>query len=314
MCPATVDSYNRRMTISLPLPSALHAVLRGLELSYIEEGAGSPAVPSLDLWANMLRVLDPAKIDIRELPVGLRLSKRAVRTRLSTVVRRGWVEERKTDRGGGLVCLTSYGSEAADRWKSVQQSAEDMWQNRVGLDVSNQLRTSLEALVAAFPLEHPHYPASYGFADASITGGNGVDWKPVHRTRADMVSNLPLSALVSQAMVAFAMQYEELSPVALSLSASVILQIPTEGRPLQELGRSPGVAALIRHGFVHASGPGGREIAWLTTRGLEVHRLYEKRIHTVETNWQRQFGKDRVAALVCALEEAGVRQVSRHFG
>ncbi|WP_260739562.1 hypothetical protein [Tunturiibacter lichenicola] len=188
-----------------------------------------------------------------------------------------------------------------------------MWQNRVGLDVSNQLRTSLEALVATFPLEHPHYPASYGLADASITGGNGVDWKPVYRSGTDTVSNLPLSALVSQALVAFAMQYEELSPVAFSLSASVIRQMPAEGRPLRDLGRSPGVSALIRHGFVHTSGPSGREIARLTTRGLEVHRLYDTRIHTVETSWQRQFGKDRVAALVCSLGEAGMQQGSRHL-
>ncbi len=312
MPPATVGSYNRRVTDSSPLPSSLNGVLRGLERNYIEQGAGSPGVPSLDLWANLLRAIDPARTD-RELPVVLRLSKRAVRTRMSTVVRRGWVEERKTDRSGGLVCLASHGSEAAVRWKSVQQSAEDMWQNRVGLDVSNQLRTSLEALVATFPLEHPHYPASYGLADASITGGNGVDWKPVYRSGTDTVSNLPLSALVSQALVAFAMQYEELSPVAFSLSASVIRQMPAEGRPLRDLGRSPGVSALIRHGFVHTSGPSGREIARLTTRGLEVHRLYDTRIHTVETSWQRQFGKDRVAALVCSLGEAGMQQGSRHL-
>jgi hypothetical protein len=176
------------------------------------------------------------------------------------------------------------------------------------------LRSSLEDLVAAFPLEHPHYPAGYGPADASITGGNGVDWKPVHRTGANGVSDLPLSALVSQVLVAFAMQYEELSPVALSLSTTVIRQIPAEGRPLRELGRSPGVSALIRHGFVRAIGRSGGEIACLTAGGLEVYRAYEKRIHTVETSWRQQFGKDRVAALLCALEEAGVRQASRQVG
>ncbi len=145
-------------------------------------------------------------------------------------------------------------------------------------------------------------------------GGSGVDWKPVPRIGSDTVSNLPLSALVSQALVAFAMQYEELSPVAFSLSASVIGQIPAEGRRLQELGRSPGVAALIRHGFVDATGPSGREIASLTPRGLDVQRRYETRIQIVETSWQRQFGKDRVAALVGALQEAEVRQGSGEPG
>jgi hypothetical protein len=219
------------MTVSPLLPSLLYAALRGLERSYTEEGPGKHLVPSLDIWANLLRAVDPAGIDRRELPSILRLSQRAVRTRVSTAVRRG---------------------------------------------------------------------------DASITGGNGVDWKPVHRAGANTVSDLPLSALGSQALVAFAMQYEELSPVALSLSTAVIRQIPPEGRPLHELGRSPGLSAVIRHGFVRAGGTGGREIACLTARGLEVHRAYEKRIHTVETSWRQQFGKDRVTALVLALEEAGV--------
>jgi hypothetical protein len=182
------------------------------------------------------------------------------------------------------------------------------------LQLSNRLRNTLGDLVAAFPLEHPHYPASYGPADASITGGNGVNWKPVYRAGADTVSDLPLSALVSQALVAFAMQYEELSPVAFSLSTTVIRQIPAEGRLLKELGRSLGVSALIRHGFLRASGPAGREIACLTQRGLEVQRAYQERIHTVETIWRQQFGEDRVAALISALEEVRVQQALRHVG
>jgi hypothetical protein len=103
------------MTVSSPLPSVLHAVLHGLERAYIEEGAWSPPDPSLDLWANLLRAVDPAGINRRELPAILRLSKRAVRTRVSTAVRHGWVEEVKTDRSEGIVRLTFRGSEVAAR-------------------------------------------------------------------------------------------------------------------------------------------------------------------------------------------------------
>lgn len=203
----------------------------------------------------------------------------------------------KQDRGEAIVRLVPRGSEVADRWKRLQQTAEDMWKARAGVRVSERLRASLEDLVAAFPLEHPLYPASYGPADPRIIGGNGADWKPVYRTGANTVSDLPLSALVSQAWVAFAMQHEKLSPVALSLSTAVLRQIPVEGRPLQELDDSPGVSALIRHGFVRASGSRGMEVAWLTERGPEVHRTYEERIHTVETTWRQQFGWDRLSAV-----------------
>ncbi len=302
------------MPASLPLPSLLQVALRGMERIYSEGGAGKPPIPSLDLWANLLRAVDPTGIDRRDLPSILRLSKRAVRTRVSTAVRHGWVEELKDDRNEGTVRLMPRGADVVAQWKDLQRTAEHTWQVRAGLHVSASLRTALEDLVASFPLEHPHYPASYGPADASITGGNGVEWKPVYRVGTDTVSDLPLSALLSQAMVAFAMQYEELSPVALSLSTTVIRQIPSEGLPLRELGRSPGLSALIRHGFVQASAPGGREIAYLTMPGLEVQRAHEERIHSVETSWRQQYGQDRVAALVLALEEAGVQQSLRHLG
>lgn len=294
------------MPVYSPLPSLLHAALREMERTYQEEGAGSATIPSLDLWANLLRGVDRAGTAHRELPAILRLSRRAVRTRVATASRHGWIEEVKKDRGEGGVRMTPCGSEAAERWRQMRQTAEDRWKATVGVRSADRLRVSLEDLVAAFPLEHPHYPASYGPADASITGGNGVDWKPVYRVGSNTASDLPLSALISQAWVAFAMQYEELSPVALSLSTAVIRQVAAEGRPLRELGRSPGVSALIRHGFVRASGPAGKEIALLTPRGLEVHCTFEERIRAVETMWRRQFGRERVAAVISALEEVEV--------
>ncbi len=200
--------------------------------------------------------------------------------------------------------LTLRGSDVAARWKALQPTAEERWHDTVGIHWSGKLlRTSLEDLVAALPLEHPHYPASYGAADASITGGNGEDWKAVPRVDGNTVSDLPLSALISETLVAFAMEYEEQSPVALSISTDVIRRIPVGGRPVRQLGISPGVSALIRHGFLRVSGASGREIASLTPRGLEVHCAYEQRIHAVETGWREKFGNDRVTALLCALEE-----------
>jgi hypothetical protein len=83
------------MTAFSTLPSLLLTVLGGLERVYIDEGAGRFAIPSLDLWANLLRAVHEAGIDRRELPAILRLSKRAVRSRVSTTVRHGLVEELK---------------------------------------------------------------------------------------------------------------------------------------------------------------------------------------------------------------------------
>jgi hypothetical protein len=260
-------------------------------------------MPSLELWANLLRALDNAGTDRRELPVILRLSKRALRSRVATAARFGWVEELQSRRGQVQVRLTVRGSDVATRWKSLQGPAEERWRAEIGIHQTDRLRASLEQLVAAFPLEHPHYPASYGAADASITGGNGEDWQPVPRSNGDTVSDLPLSALVSQALVAFAMNYEEKSPVALSLSGRVIRLIPPEGRPLLGLGDSAGLSALVRHGFLRVSGNAGREIVHLTRKGLAVSRAYDGRLQAVETEWRTEFGDVSITLLRRALEK-----------
>jgi len=159
-------------------------------------------------------------------------------------------------------------------------------------------------------LEHPHYPASYGAADASITGGSGQDWQRVPRGNGDTVSDLPLSALVSQALVAFAMNYEKKSPVALSLSGTVIRLIPPEGRPLLGLGDSAGISALVRRGFLRVSSNAGREIVHLTQKGLAVSCAYGGRIEAVETEWRNEFGDVSITLLRRALEE--VAEVTSH--
>ena len=42
--------------------------------------------------------------------------------------------------------------------------------------------------------------------------GHGNDWKPVERAEGDTVSTLPLTALLSQALMAFTIDYEDRFP------------------------------------------------------------------------------------------------------
>ncbi len=290
------------MSAHPPLPSLLSKVLIGLEQAYSANGAGRSGMPSLDLWANLLRVLNAQGTVLRELPPLLRLSKRAVRTRIATAIRAGWVQQFKAARDQATLQLTLRGADVATRWKSLRTAAEEQWCTQVGPQAALEFRKSLENIVLALPLEHPHCPASYGPADASITGGNGSDWERVSRGQQDTVSDLPLSALVSQALVAFAIDYEELSPVALSLSASVIKRIPPEGRPLRGLANSVGVSALVRHGFVYASGDRGRQTVHLTQKGAAVSEAFDRQMQAVETRWRDRSGHKPIAALRLALE------------
>jgi hypothetical protein len=173
---------------STTLPSLLRVALDWLEREYVTEGAGRDGIPSVDGWANLLRVLDLGGVDRRELPTLTRLSQRAVQGRVSAAARRGWVEELVSGRGQRFIRLTEKGAEVVARWEPIQRAAEDGWRGQVGSDRATALSTALATVVAAFPLEHPHYPASYGTVDASITGGPGRDWKPVPRKGGDTVA------------------------------------------------------------------------------------------------------------------------------
>jgi hypothetical protein len=282
------------------LSSLLWTALHGFERTCVAH-AGSQ-MPSLDLWANLLRALDSTGVDLRELPATLCLSKRALRTRTATAVRHGWADEVKSGRGGAMLRLTPRGVEVAAGWRLLERAAEQRWCAQVGASRAAKLRAALEHVVAAFPLEHPHYPASYGPADARILGGRGVEWKPVLRAHKT-VSHLPLYALLSQAIVKYAMDFEELSPVALSLSTSILDRIPAAGLPVRELRNPVGVSALTRHGFIRLSGSGASQKAFLAAKGHAVVDAYYQRIEAVEREWRERFSSERISALGCALEE-----------
>jgi len=272
------------------LPRLLWNAIRELERAYVAAGAGERGMPTLDDWANLLRVVDAKGTDVRELPRLLRLSKRAVRTRVLAASRRGWIEERQDGGSEVTVRLTRSGSAIATRWKLLEAAAEKEWRAECGIE----LRAALEKIVAKFPLELPHYPASYGAADASITGGGGADWKAVVRGDGDTVSQLSVMGLLSQALVAFAMSYEEKSPVALSLSADIVLRVPAGGGAQQ---KSAHVSALVRHGFLRLSG----DRIFLTEKGAAVRDAYAWRVAAVEDEWRGAFGDDVVTGLRRAL-------------
>jgi hypothetical protein len=105
------------------------------------------------------------------------------------------------------------------------------------------------------------------------------------------------------------MNYEEKSPVALSLSTAVIRRIPADGRLLRGLGYPVGIAALVRHGFVRVSGNKGSEIVHLTRKGLAVSSAYNERNQAVETDWRTRLGDESVTTLRRTLEDVSDPEV-----
>ncbi len=283
--------YRARMAETLPLNALLGQAIAAL--------TDPDLSPSLPVWANVLRPVGDG-IALKDLPAAARLSKRAIRAAVGAAEKNGWlVTENRTVR------LTA-------KAEAVEPPA-DVWP---------ELQPPLRAVVHQLYLEWPHYPAGYGPADDSTTGsvytaGGGLidskvpthadDWSPVAREDVDgsSVVGLPTYALLSQALMAFAADFEELWIGGLHHAATVLRLIPDDGAPIKDfplLANLPGngKSVLERHLYIEIGGK--PKTAYLTSRGRNTRDNYAATVGRVEERWSPKYGADNVAALRAALE------------
>lgn len=283
----------------------------------VEAEAGSETC-SLAVWSNVLRcVAASGGLSEKDLPQAARISKRLATAAVTGSLRRGWITAEGPARARTLH-LTASGEAAAQRWPRALSAVDEGWVS---------LRAPLERVVSQLPFELPHFPASYGTADPSATGGpfmylrkkkddlpaHGVDWRPVLRARdADTVSALPVAALLSQALMAYTIDYEDAFPWPLHNTATVLRHVTTEPKPLADLPPDHGITGggkslLERHLVVEVSaGPDRRKVVALTGRGETILRMHPDRVEQVEAAWRARFGEELVEDARAALAERAV--------
>jgi hypothetical protein len=288
----------------LPLPIALSRVLAHITADAEARAGVGATMPSLAVWSNVLRcVADNPGIDEKGLATEARISKRLAVAAVTGAARRGWVE---TEAAGGKnrrVTLAEAGEAAAGIWPGVLAAVDKEW-------ATSDLRRALEPLVSELRFELPHYPASYGAADSSATGGcfvqnaprkgdlpaHGVDWKPVDRDAESDVHDLAITALLSQALMAFTIDYEDRFPWPLASTLNVLMHIG-DGAPLSEMPAGHGVtgegkSGLERHLIVDVEKrKGGDHFVTLSSRGKQVMEHHPKRLAAVELEWDERYGK-----------------------
>ena len=191
-------------------------------------------------------------------------------------------------------------------------------------------------MVHQFYLEWPHYPTGYGPADLSITGGvyvpgggerdsevptHGVDWAPVlrHDVGGSSVAGLALSALLSQAFVAFAADFEELGIGGLHLAASVLRLLPDGGVPVSDIpmlsrlkgdGSPSSNAIATSRSSAPPARPGAARRA--DPRVRNTRDQYEPSVRRVEDRWGHKYGADVVARLRAAVESVDIDRSLPH--
>ncbi|MGH9236057.1 MAG: hypothetical protein ACRD0R_22270 [Acidimicrobiales bacterium] len=126
----------------------------------------------------------------------------------------------------------------------------------------------------------------------------------------DQVSDLPLPALLSQALVALAIEFETRRLGSLALAANVVRHLDETPRGLDDLPPLPGVtgtgkSSAERHGYlIVARDPADRRTKQvrLTLRGQQLRAGYEPTVASIEDRWRSAYGDDVVDRLRASLE------------
>lgn len=308
----------------LPLNALLAQALGAVTQEYDAAGAGTDELPSLAVWSNVLRPIGDG-IEVRDLPAAARLSKRAVKAALAAAEKYGgWIQG-----GNRAVALSPKGAAARDAWPALDATVDAKF--------PGELKQAASALVRQLYLEWPHYPTGYGPADHSITGGvytnsgglidskvptHANDWSPVLREDVDgsSVAGVPLSALLSQAFVAFAADFEELWIGGIHLASTVLRLLPDEGLATTEIPmlsalKGDGKSVLERHDYIEIvrdpDNPKQR-IAVPTARGRNTRDEYDGTCARVEERWGPKYGADVTTTLRAALEALDIDRALPH--
>lgn len=295
----------------------LNALLAQALITVTHEYDGS--APSLPVWANVLRPIGDG-IEVRDLPAAARLSKRATKAAAAAAEKRGWVQG-----GNRALKLSVLGAAARDAWPALDEKANARFAD---------LAAPAAALVRQLYLEWPHYPAGYGPADDSATGGiytagggqidsriptHADDWSPVLRDDRDgsSVAGVPVYALLSQALMAFTADFEELWIGGLHNAATILQWLPDDGAPIKNfpaLANLPGngKSILERHLYIEIVRDRKVKLAVPTARGRNTRDNYLATVGRVEERWGPKYGDDVVTALRTALENADVDRSLPH--
>ena len=273
-----------------------------------------PWLVSLVMWSNCMRFVSDDGITAGELE---RLAR--TKTNLNGMERWGYVvvkpdpagSRAKPPRSQWVIRPTAKGRQARETWRPLFGAIEQRWQERFGEDEIRHLREALCALVSQFEVELPDcLPIlHYGLLNAPPGGG-----PPTPAARQESVDTLTLAALLSRALLAFAIEFERENDLSLAICANVVRVLDENGVRVSDLPRLSGVSKEAismalgilqkkRAAAVKPDPAASRlKLACLTPQGRAAQDRYRQLVAIIEQRWQTRFGKDTVRGLRERLE------------
>ncbi len=328
----TDTSANRAAGSDRPLSALLSQVLVAFTVELDNEferrmgEAGYPgALLSLVVWSNLMRFLASGAVSARELAARAFAPPERNNSQLGCLerwvfvalrpdagddrpipmhvrrlgrkeLREGWGSGRGI-RGEWLVHPTTKGRKALEIWPPLFDEIERRWQGRFGRDQMGRLRESLRTIVDKLDLELPHgLPAGWEMAKPETF--------PPRVTRD--TARLSLSALISQLLQSFQIEFDRESRASLPLSANTLRILSEKPVPVADIprltGASPETSGLgwqIKPYVVVEADPAARrgKVVRLTPLGLKAQQKYHHLVGEIEQRWEAKFGKDEVRGL-----------------
>jgi methyltransferase (TIGR00027 family) len=283
--------------------------------------AGAPWLTSLLMWANCLRHLPDEGITVAEL-------RRRARTGTNLDGMRRWryvtyAPDPSQGKGQGkqpepdaIVTPTAAGRRAREVWQAATEETEARWRIRFGLDAVDGLRAALADLVARLDPALPDCLPVLGHGLRSTQRRDSPAAPADVRDTADSrgTTALPLWALLSKPLLAFALEYERAPGPSLAVSANVLRVLTEGGVRTRDIPALAGISkesvamavGLLAEGGLATEGPdpdGSRfKVTRLTAAGTAARDAYPARAADIEADWRARFGASRVEAVRAALE------------
>jgi len=224
-----------------------------------------------------------------------------------------------------VIRATAKGHQAQDVWRSLPGAIEERWRARFGGEAIDGLRQALQAIAGQLDPGLPDCLPILGYglfsrppdpkrgrarvASPGATPAPGTTPAP-----APDCARPPLPVLLSRVLLAFAVEFEQESPLSLAISADVLRLLSEDGVRVRDLPVLSGVSkeaiamamgVLGKQGLVTVGpGPaGGRApVARLTPAGRIAQNRFHQLAGTVEERWQARYGEAAVGRLRAALE------------
>jgi len=272
-----------------------------------------PWLVSQAMWSNFMRFVEKDGVPLAELDDHT--------ANVAGLKRWGYIRVEPP-----LVRPTRAGSWAQAVWNRLDGVIDRRWQQRFGPDAVSGLRKSLQAVIGqattkrtstgpggtaaltALPLYLPLVTYDNGMKTKYQIGSDRLPAVSARRHVPD-VSSLDLSALLSQVLLLFTIDYERESALSLPIAANTMRVLDNAGSRLRDLpllaavsrvAVSVSVGYLRRHGYVEV-GPDPRagrdKVASLTALGREAREAHLRRRDLIEERWRDQFGAAEVSRL-----------------